>query len=252
MIFGEPERTQGDLNFVLFGIPVRVHPLFWFVGLLLGLHSPTAAAMIAWIAALFLGILVHELGHAAVMRSYGFYPSIVLYGMGGLAMYGPGQQYGGRRPGFGGQVLISAAGPLAGFVLAAVVAAGMHLAGHTLFVVRIAGLVPMIFVGDPIESYFIRFVNDLLFISVFWGVINLLPVYPLDGGQIAREVALRLNPQGGFRLSLIISFVVAALVAVVALVHLGRDGVFMALLFGYMAVNSYAMLSAYSGRSPWG
>ena len=30
--------------------------------------------------------------------------------------------------------------------------------------------------------------NDVLFICVFWGLVNLLPVYPLDGGQIAREV----------------------------------------------------------------
>jgi len=252
VIFGEPERTEGDLSFVLFGIPVRVHPFFWLVGLLLGLHSPTAGAMIAWIAALFLSVLVHEIGHAAVMRSYGFYPSIVLYGMGGLTMYGPGQPFGARRPGFGGQVLISAAGPLAGFALAALVSAGMHLAGHEVVVVRVARLVPMVLVAGPIESYFVRFVNDLLFISVFWGIINLLPVYPLDGGQIAREVALRLNPQDGIRLSLILSFMVAGLVAVAALVQLGRDGIFAAILFGYLAVNSYVMLAAYSGRSPWG
>jgi stage IV sporulation protein FB len=252
VIFGEPERTEGDLRFVLFGIPVRVHPFFWLVGLLLGLHSPTAGAMIAWIAALFLGILVHELGHAAVMRSYGFYPSIVLYGMGGLAMHGPGQAFGARRPGFGGQILISAAGPLAGFALAALVSAGMHLAGHQVVVVKLARLVPMVFVAGPMESYFVGFVNDLLFISVFWGIINLLPVYPLDGGQIAREVALRLNPQDGIRVSLMISFVVAGLAAVVAFVQLGRDGVFMAILFGYLAVNSYVMLAAHSGRGPWG
>jgi len=252
VIFGEPERTEGDLNFVLFGIPVRVHPFFWFVGLLLGLHSPTAGAMIAWIAALFLGILVHELGHAAVMRSYGFYPSIVLYGMGGLAMYGPGQPFNARRPGFSGQILISAAGPLAGFALAALVSAGMHLAGHPLVLVKVARLVPMVFVAGPIESHFVGFVNDLLFISVFWGIINLLPVYPLDGGQIAREVALRLNPQDGIRLSLMISFVVAGLAGVIALVQLGRDGMFMAILFAYMAVNNYVMLAAHSGRGPWG
>jgi Zn-dependent protease len=248
VIFGEPERTQGDLNFVLFGIPVRVHPFFWLVGLLLGLHSPTVAAMIVWIAALFLSILVHELGHAAVMRSYGFYPSIVLYGMGGLATYGPGQPYGARRPGFGGQILISAAGPLAGFLLAAVICAALSLAGHG--VEFRPSFVFVVVTGEIGSPYFTLFVSYLLFISVFWGWINLLPIYPLDGGQIAREVTVRLYPQDGLRLSLVISAVVAGVVAVVGLVQ-WRD-VWVAAFFAYLAVNSFAMLSAYSGRGGWG
>ncbi len=32
-MFGEPQRTQADLNFTLFRIPIRVHPLFWLVTL---------------------------------------------------------------------------------------------------------------------------------------------------------------------------------------------------------------------------
>ncbi len=248
MIFGEPERTQGDLNFVLFGIPVRVHPFFWLVGLLLGLHNPTAGAMIVWIAALFLSVLVHELGHAAVMRSYGFYPSIVLYGMGGLAMYGPGQTYGARRPGVGGQILISAAGPLAGFLLAAAVCAVLSLAGqHAEFRPSFVFVVVTGQIGSP---YLTLFVEYLLFVSVFWGWINLLPIYPLDGGQIAREIVVRLYPQDGLRLSLVISAVVAGVVAALGLVQ-WRD-VWVAVFFAYLAVNSFAMLSAYSGRGGWG
>ena len=29
---------------------------------------------------------------------------------------------------------------------------------------------------------------DLLFVNIFWGLVNLLPVFPLDGGQISREL----------------------------------------------------------------
>ena len=31
-MFAEPDRTSYDLNFRLFGFPVRVHPLFWLGG----------------------------------------------------------------------------------------------------------------------------------------------------------------------------------------------------------------------------
>ena len=36
MFLQEPSRTEGDLNFRLFGIPVRIHPFFWVIMLLLG------------------------------------------------------------------------------------------------------------------------------------------------------------------------------------------------------------------------
>ena len=36
MLLNEPPRTRGDIHFVLFGFPVRIHPLFWLVALLLG------------------------------------------------------------------------------------------------------------------------------------------------------------------------------------------------------------------------
>ena len=130
MLLGEPPRTQGDLNFSLFGIPVRVHPLFWLVALLLGARSGGAAEIVTWIVALFVSILFHELGHAMAARAYGFQPSITLYGMGGLASYNQPGGYRSRGHGPLGQVLISAAGPGAGFLLAAVIVAGIVLSSH--------------------------------------------------------------------------------------------------------------------------
>jgi membrane-associated protease RseP (regulator of RpoE activity) len=88
------------------------------------------------------------------------------------------------------------------------------------------------------------FVESLLFISVFWGLINLLPIYPLDGGQIAREVLLALSPRQGIRQSLVLSAVVAGGLAVVGLV-LWRDWL-VTLFFGYLAYTSYLTLQNYS------
>ena len=68
-MLGEPPRTQWDLHFPLFGFPVRVHPFFWAVALLMGFRSsPRLIDLLLWVAAVFLAILVHELGHAIVMR----------------------------------------------------------------------------------------------------------------------------------------------------------------------------------------
>src|SRR5262249_26557361 len=89
-------------------------------------------------------------------------------------------------------------------------------------------------------------------INLFWGLINLLPVWPLDGGQISRDFLGWLVPGNALRLSLGISFLVAALLAVNAL--LGRmqnpplpalhwmRGTYIAILFGLLALQSFQLL----------
>ena len=71
--------------------------------------------MLTWIVAVFLSILIHELGHALVMRAYGFRPWITLYGLGGQASYDLPLCVHVEGIGALAQVLISAAGPAAGF-----------------------------------------------------------------------------------------------------------------------------------------
>lgn len=261
MFLSEPPRSQGDLHFSLFGIPVRVHPWFWLVGLFLVFGqladretAPDLKAalliLVPWLAALFLSILIHELGHAFMMRRYGFSPWVTLYGFGGLTSYKPSQQYSSRGMGTLGQVLISAAGPVAGFLLAGVIVVAVLLAGRSISVSLIAYFLPDVGVSELIGSLaFTRFVNYVLFISIFWGFVNLLPVYPLDGGNIAREVLLRVNPREGIRQSLVLSIVTGVLLAVLGLVLL--RSILMGAFFGYLAYMSYTTLQAYNSRGPW-
>ena len=234
MLLGEPPRTQADLNFSLFGIPVRVHPLFWLVTLILGYQSGDVPSVMTWIVAVFLSILVHEMGHAAVMRAYGFHPWITLYGMGGLASYDQGYSFRSKGTEPLGQVLICLAGPVAGFLLAAFMVLGVILANH-------AHVVPNARVANLLDN--------MLFICVVWGVVNLLPIYPLDGGQIAREILLKLNSREGIRWSLLLSILAAGMMAAVGFIQ--WQSWFVALFFGYLAYTSYATLQAYSGRNPW-
>jgi len=248
VLLGEPPPMQGDLRFQIFGIPVRIHPFFWLVALLLGYRSGDPASVLIWVVALFLSILVHELGHAMAMRAYGFRPWITLYGLGGLT--GCDQAYSHRSRGSEslGQILISAAGPAAGFLLAALLLLGVVLAGHgeNIFFDTPLGLTPVV---SPQVTRIDELLNSVFFICVLWGLVNLLPIYPLDGGQIAREVLLNLSPRDGIRSSLTLSVLAAGAMALVGLVL--WKSFFVTLMFGYLAYASFAALQAYGGRNPW-
>lgn len=264
-MLGEPPPTQADLHFRIAGFPVRVHPFFWLISLLLGLNAfegePTGTLLA--VAVVFVSILIHELGHTVLQRKFGGYPRIVLHGFGGLAICDNCD----RSP--RSQIIISLAGPFAGFLLAAVtllflaVASGyLHFApmwGNESWADGLDRSLKAELVGLPLlvgTLWFREFesqaVNQvvflLLWINIFWGLMNLLPVYPLDGGRVARELlTLGSNPQQGVIKSLQISIGVAALVAVWGLFAVGF---FMAIMFGFLAYNNYQTLQAYTGRGP--
>jgi Zn-dependent protease len=246
VLLGEPPQTAYDLNFSLFGIPVRVHPLFWLVTLLMGWNRRDPAAVLTWVVAVFIAILIHEMGHALVMRAYGYRPWITLYGMGGLASHNDGYDHRSKGAEPLAQILTSLAGPAAGFAAAAVLIIGFFLAGYGEGVV-VTPLGPYV-LGLP-NPRLADLTNSLLFICVVWGVINLLPIYPLDGGQITREILLTFSPREGMRQSLVVSIAAAATMAAVGFVY--WQSMFVAILFAYLAYSSYATLQAYGGRHPW-
>jgi stage IV sporulation protein FB len=259
MLIGEPAPTQADLHFRLFGIPVRVHPFFWVTALFLGMGGRQADPQqtLVWIAVVFLSVLVHELGHAALQIRYGGHPWITLYGFGGLASCNDCDRSPWR------QIVILLAGPFAGFLLALIVVAAIRLSGNAFGIVTLpqqfnieatglsraylVRLGPLGFYFEPLQSGVLNHVIfDLLQINVMWGVLNLLPVYPLDGGQIAREVFSLRNPRAGVVQSLQLSAGVAVLVAAYALLN---ERFYMCLMFGYLAYTSFQTLQMY--RNHW-
>jgi membrane-associated protease RseP (regulator of RpoE activity) len=88
--------------------------------------------------------------------------------------------------------------------------------------------------------------NDLLWVNFYWGVMNLLPVYPLDGGQAARALFEHRGGSRGRRRSLVVSAIVAA---AVALLGLAEQNYYLLLLFGMLAVSSVQALESVSPRS---
>ena len=261
MFFAEPASTPYDLNFRLLGVRVRVVPWFWLVAMLLGwiltrIGDQQAMYLTMWIAAVFLSILVHEMGHALAMRYYGVDSYIVLYQFGGLAVpdrHSSSMGFGSRSRGEDpiSQIVISAAGPAAQLGLALAIVLVLRLTG---FAMRseIPYLEHVISVreGRPIDSMLVEFVLFImLLISVFWALLNLLPVYPLDGGQIVRNIFGLFHPVAGIQYSLILSVITAA---GVALYGFSRQAPFLGIMFALLAYSSFQVLQAYSSRGGFG
>jgi Zn-dependent protease len=208
-------------SFRLLGFPVVVEPWFWLITLLIGAGRP-AELFPPWLIAAFVSILLHELGHALMGRFYGLDSSIRLYSFGGVTFV---QGSGSLRP--LQDALIYLAGPMAGFAFGLVVFA-------------LAELVPF-------ETLFARvLISDLLWINIAWGLVNLLPVLPLDGGHIMRHAVDWWTGSRDDTLALRISVAVASAFSLGALFY--SNSLFIAGLFGYMAFENYQALQR---RTPW-
>ena len=240
-LFQPPPPTRYDLNFSIAGIPVRVHPLFWLIAILFG-FSRDLLQLLCWVLVVFVSILIHELGHAFAMRYYGQSARIVLHYMGGLAIPDSvawGSRWASVALGPNQQLIIALAGPVAGFLLAALVILIVSISGGSVGTSWLFGFIPLpltalIPFGGRIVSVLVTL---LLWVNIFWGLINLLPVFPLDGGNVARNILIQYDPRDGVRKSLWLSVITGGLVAVVGLIFL--NSVYMAILFGILAYQSY-------------
>jgi stage IV sporulation protein FB len=248
-LFQPPPPTQYDLRFSIAGIPVRVHPLFWLIALLLGSATDLLQLPI-WVFVVFASIVIHELGHALAMRRYGQPSRIILHFAGGLTVpepvsWGSGWANVSLKP--NQEIFISLAGPGAGFLLAALVVVAVIISGGSIITNWLFGVIPLpVAALMPIGGRVISLlVTMLLWVNVFWGLINLLPVYPLDGGNVSRYLLLQADPIDGVRKSLWISVIAGGLVAIAGLLIL--RSIYMAFLFGLLAFQSYQSLQRRAG-----
>lgn len=244
-LFQVPPPTRYDLRFSIAGIPVRVHPLFWLISFLFGFSANNLLYTFLWVFVVFVSVLIHELGHAFAFRRYGLRSSIVLHYMGGLTIpesvsWGSGWANIALTP--REEIFISLAGPFSGFLFALLLVGGVIASGGSISVNWLLGFIPLPTLGSlPFGGIFVSaLVVLLLSVNIFWGLINLVPVYPLDGGNVARYALLQYDPRDGVRKSLWLSVIAGGIMAVIGLVAFGS--VYMALLFGFLAFQSYQSL----------
>jgi stage IV sporulation protein FB len=150
------------------------------------------------------------------------------------------------------QIIISAAGPIAGFLFAVLIILGVYLGGGSVGIVPSEGGIPLVwpYLPEGAQPLLTATVRALLYINIFWGILNLLPVYPLDGGQIARALFMAHDPWNGAVRSLWLSTITGGIFAVMAL--LLTSSIFIPILFGLLAISSYMTLMQYQGGGGFG
>ncbi len=151
-----------------FGIPVRIHFTFPLILVAFGVEAGLRGGWVdaAWavllVLAVFVCVVLHELGHSLQVRRYGIVVrDIILLPIGGMARAeripdDPKQE-----------IVVAISGPLVNFVLALM-----------LFTVLMIRREPLTFEND--------FLVNLLFINIALGTFNLIPAFPMDGGRILR------------------------------------------------------------------
>jgi Zn-dependent protease len=263
-MFMDPGRTSYDLNFRLGDIPVRVHPWFWLMALILGSESLRLGLeyVVAWVACVFVSILIHELGHVLAGRMFGTHGEIILYGLGGLAVSAS------QLPNRWKRIAVYFAGPLAGFLFLGLVLLCMPLIAPVEWVVLKATIRDLL--GLPVQELELiarisrlkfHIFADLFFINLVWGLVNLVPIWPLDGGRISSDFLDWLMPRNGMSVALGISLVLAGLLAVNSLMvemkvrplfpFLPIGGWWSALMFGALAFYSFQALQQVQARRRW-
>lgn len=267
MLFMEPNQTSFDLRWRMFGIEVRVHPMFWLVSLFMGMSALKMGYeyLASWVGCVFLSILIHELGHVWMGQLFGSRGHIVLYGFGGLAI--GSSQLEGRWQ----RIAVFFAGPLAGFTFLG----GLYL---FLWIWDTDGFPYYLWIasmdlGLPISVEDLALaalpklthplmwsvLSNLVFINLLWGLVNLLPVWPLDGGQITRDLCEGLFPNAGLTQSLGISLVVAGILAVHSfmvvagrqLLPLSFGDTYTGILFGILALQSFQLMQQTQSQAHW-
>ena len=166
-----PTRNGSVKLFRLLGIDVYLH-WSWFLAFFYFTSRPHEYSNYGWsaleILGLFLIVLTHEFGHALACRSVGGAANlIVLWPLGGVAYVAPPQ-----RP--GAQLWSIAAGPLVNVLLVPVLSLLVSVSSH------------LAWYDSYPDAY--ELLHNLWLINLVLLVFNLLPVYPLDGGQILRSL----------------------------------------------------------------
>ena len=159
------------------GVPIRLHwsfPLLVLLVLLPNGGRTTARSLadgLAWIAAVFVCIVIHELSHSFVAQRRGFtVRDIVLLPIGGASEISglPGTP--------ADELSIAIAGPLASLALAGLLALVGFAAGVALWP-------PGLFAGDILSR--------LMWANLLLAGFNLLPAIPMDGGRVLRALLAR-------------------------------------------------------------
>jgi Zn-dependent protease len=198
-------------------IPITIHPIFWIMAFGIGwMSSNDLILTLLWVVVITVSILVHEFGHALTAKAFGQQTQIELMGMGGLT-----RRRGGGKLSLFKEFLIVLNGPAAGFCLflASTFALGLY--------------------GPHLSTTIIKMLQISVWVNFYWTLLNLLPVYSLDGGQLLRIVLESIMGLKGVKFALFLTIIFGVLATVAAI---WAQQIFVGALF---------LLLTYEGYKAW-
>lgn len=210
------------LRFSLFGIPVSVHVTFLFIAVL-GMTAYSGFDIVLWVVAAFVSILLHEMGHALTARAFGASGvTVTLYGLGGLTNYKHS-----KALGHGRSFIIAAAGSATGII-----------AGGLLVWIGRQGA----FVDVPDGAAVL--IESFIFTALVWGILNWVPIVPLDGGHMVQSLAAMVNEEKAPLIGQVVTWITVAIVAPIALMNGFQFAAIIVVLFALSGMREYRASAA--------
>lgn len=194
-------------------IPINIHPVFWLLCIGIGyIATYDILGSFIWAVVIFVSVLIHEFGHALTGKAFGQRTQIDLVGFGGLTTRS------GRGVKLWQEFIIVFCGPLAGFFLA--------LISYSAY---------KVFEDSDLQVLKYMFYVALE-INIFWTIVNLIPVQPLDGGQLLRIILESMFGVGGIKATFLFSMV---LCSVMALFFFLQSWILIGAVLFFFAYESY-------------
>lgn len=224
------DPSKGVWRFRIGPWPVAVHWFFWLTMFLISLSYRELWVMLTFVALAFVAVLTHEIGHQLMFRRFDADGHILLYGFGGLAF--------GREVPFKKQWLVSLGGP------------GMNLlTGLPVwwYLNRMGGYASLGAYGGTIAGIWV-------FVTIWWGIFNLLPILPLDGGNIVHNLSSQWKGRDTLRGTRICSVVTAVAFGCYvlwldnAMFRAGLGGFRLGMGFVFMMILAATNLAALKGH----
>lgn len=171
-------------------IPIRIHPLFWLIAFFIGwMWTLSFTGALLCVLVILFSVLFHELGHALTAVLFGQKTRIELAAFGGFTYRE------GRKLKLWEEFFVVLNGPIAGFLL--------FLAAY------------IVYSNITIENKLFLFAIKFTFMAnLFWTIINLVPVLPLDGGHLLSIILEAIFGFKGVKIAIVTGLVIAIAICI--------------------------------------
>ena len=200
--FRPPPQTGVELRWSMFGVRFRVLPSFFLISALLAFFFVgfNLLAIAIDVACIFFAVVFSELVQGLVYRSYGLRSTVVIQEFGG-GIY-PDHE----PPTVLQRITAALSNPASCFLLFALVYYSNQEYNWA--------------ATSPYANFAYRI---LWLISLFWGIIGLLPIFPYPGGKVMLELLTAASPRNGFVWTLVVSILVGlAYIGYTVAVYFGK------------------------------